>query len=242
MLELGRFPSGGHPIPGFLVELEDGRRALIDTGFRVPRPGPEHDAVAAHLTATGFGDDDAAYLLTTDGRRLLLDELARTGTDPDGISLVIQTHLDLDHSGNHDLFPHAEVLVQRAALDAADRDTGQRSWPIRASSGGVRWRLLDGDTLLAPGLEAVETPGHVPGHQSVLVHLPGGVLLLTGDAVFDASDWRPDRSPHPFDVDGTAAVASTRRLLALAEQHAVRDVIFGHDTAQWSRTARATYG
>jgi N-acyl homoserine lactone hydrolase len=241
VLELGRFPSGGHPIPGFLIELEDGRRALIDSGFRAPRPGPEHDAVAAHLRATGFGAEDAAYLLTADGRRLLLDELARTGTEPDGIALVIQTHLDLDHSGNHDLFPRAEVVVQRAAVDAADRDTSQRSWPVRATSGPVHWRPLDGDATVAPGLDVVATPGHAPGHQSVLVHLPGGAVLLTGDAVFEAADWRPDRSPHAFDVDGPAAVDSTRRLLALAEQHAVLHVIFGHDPAQWSRIVHATY-
>jgi N-acyl homoserine lactone hydrolase len=210
-------------------------------GFRAPSPGPEHDAVAAPFAATGFGPEDAAYLLRTDGRRLLLDELARAGTGPESISLVVQTHLDLDHSGNHDLFPRAEVSVQRAALAAADREAGQRYWPVRAASGWVLWRVLDGDATVAPGVDVISTPGHTPGHQSVLVHLPGGAVLLTGDAVFDAANWRPDRPPHPFDADGIEAVASTRDLLALAERHAVREVIFGHDPAQWQRVARATY-
>lgn len=194
VLELGRFPSVGHPIPGFLVELDDGRRLLVDSGFRAPRPGTERDAVA----------------------------------------VLVLTHLDLDHSGGLDLFPNAEVAVQRAALETADRDTDQRSWPVRAASGGVRWRLLDGDGTVAPGVDVVATPGHVPGHQSVLVHLRGGAVLLTGDAVFEEADWRPDRPPHPFDADGPAAVASTRRLLALAAEHGVREVVFGHDPQRWA--------
>jgi len=47
-----------------------------------------------------------------------------------------------------------------------------------------RIRLVDGDTELLPGLELIETSGHVPGHQSVLVRLPKtGAVLLTIDAV-----------------------------------------------------------
>lgn len=234
VLELGRFPSAGHPIPGYLIELDDGRRALVDTGFRAPRPGAERDDVAAHLAATGFGPEDADYLLCTDGRRLLTDELARVGSGPEDVALVVLTHLDLDHSGNHDLFANAEVAVQRAALAAADNETGQRYWPVRAASGWVLWRVLDGDTTVAPGLDVIATPGHTPGHQSVLVHLPGGAVLLTGDAVFEEADWRPDRPPHPFDADGTEAVASTRRLLAVAAEHDVQEVIFGHDPRRWA--------
>lgn len=234
VLELGRFPSGGHPIPGYLIELDDGRAVLVDSGFRKPRPGREHDAVAAHLAATGFGADDATYLLTTDGSALLLDALARTGRSPESVALLVLTHLDLDHSGNLDRFPAAEVVVQAAALDAAHREVDQRSWPVRAAVGPVHWRLLDGDATVAPGVEVVATPGHAPGHQSVLVHLPGGAVLLTGDAVFEEADWRPDRPPHPFDADGDAAVASTRRLLAVAAQQDVRSVLFGHDPRQWT--------
>ena len=47
-----------------------------------------------------------------------------------------------------------------------------------------RIRLVDGDTELLPGLELIETSGHVPGHQSVLVRLPKtGAILLPIDAV-----------------------------------------------------------
>ncbi len=47
----------------------------------------------------------------------------------------------------------------------------------------ARLRLVDGDTALLPGLELLETSGHVPDHQSVLVRLPKtGAILLTIDA------------------------------------------------------------
>lgn len=77
-------------------------------------------------------------------------------------------------------------------------------------------------------------------HQSVLTHLPGGTVLITGDAAFDSGDFRPDRAPHPFDADPVEAAASTRRLLALVEQHPVREILFGHDPEQWPRVARTT--
>ena len=97
-----------------------------------------------------------------------------------------------------------------------------------------RIRLVDGDTELLPGLELIETSGHVPGHQSVLVRLPKtGAILLTIDAVpFGAGFTRgePDDGSNP---NGEAGRASTIKLLDLVEREQIGLVIFGHDTEQW---------
>jgi N-acyl homoserine lactone hydrolase len=91
-----------------------------------------------------------------------------------------------------------------------------------------RIRLVDGDTELLPGLELIETSGHVPGHQSVLLRLPKtGAILLTIDAVpFSESFTRDDQ-------DDEAIRASTIKLLDLVERQHIGLVIFGHDKEQW---------
>jgi len=104
----------------------------------------------------------------------------------------------------------------------------------------LHYRLLDGDTELLPGLNLIETSGHAPGHQSVLVRLPRtGPVLLAIDAVSRASQFTPDRTAAPIDDNEEQLRASTRRLLDLAEREGVTLVIFGHDGEQWQTLKKA---
>ena len=100
-----------------------------------------------------------------------------------------------------------------------------------------RIRLVDGDTELLPGLELIETSGHVPGHQSVLVRLPKtGAVLLTIDAVAFGESWNRDAEGNP---DGEKSRASTIKLLDLVEREQIGLVIFGHDAEQWETLKKA---
>jgi N-acyl homoserine lactone hydrolase len=108
----------------------------------------------------------------------------------------------------------------------------------------LRYRLVDGDTDILPGLTLVSTPGHAPGHQSVLVRLPRtGAVLLAIDAVPMARLFRPNRAATPMDLDPAGAVASTRKLLDRVQREQVALVVHGHDGAQWAalKTAPAFY-
>jgi N-acyl homoserine lactone hydrolase len=97
-----------------------------------------------------------------------------------------------------------------------------------------RIRLVDGDTELLPGLELIETSGHVPGHQSVLVRLPKtGAVLLTIDAVAFREGFVRDLADDGSNPDAEAIRASTNKLLDLVEREKVGLVIFGHDREQW---------
>jgi N-acyl homoserine lactone hydrolase len=83
----------------------------------------------------------------------------------------------------------------------------------------LRYRLVEGDTELLPGLELVESSGHVPGHQSVLVRLPKtGAVLLTIDAVARQRSFTPEREAGPSDENEEMLRASTRKLLDLAQR------------------------
>ena len=118
---------------------------------------------------------------------------------------------------------------------------GMRPFAPNGISRLARIRLVDGDTELLPGLELIETSGHVPGHQSVLVRLPKtGAVLLTVDAVpFAAGFTRDEQEDDGSNPDAAAIRASTIKLLDLVEREHIGLVIFGHDQEQWQTLKKA---
>src|SRR5260370_38882175 len=121
----------------------------------------------------------------SENEKNVLEHLAGLGLHPDDIDLLICTHFDVDHAGYHNAFPQAELIVQRKHYELA-RSGHPRFAPARAhwDLPALRYQLIDGDTELLPGLALLETSGHTPGHQSVLLRLPQtGPVLLAIDAV-----------------------------------------------------------
>ncbi len=94
---------------------------------------------------------------------------------------------------------------------------------------------MEGDTVLLPGVELIETSGHVPGHQSVLVRLPDtGSVLLAIDAVpMEAMSDSESRIMLPNDEDEAETRASTRKLAEIARREGVTLIVYGHDAEQW---------
>jgi N-acyl homoserine lactone hydrolase len=128
-------------------------------------------------------------------------------------------------------------VVQREH-DRAARAGGERFGAARPlwENPTTRWQLVDGDTTLVPGVELIESGGHVPGHQSVLVRLPQtGPVLLAIDAIgLDIAGYTPETRPvNDFDMDHAATRASTRKLVDLAAREGVTLTVYGHDDSQW---------
>ena len=120
----------------------------------------------------------------------LVPALASAGVRPEDISIVIHTHLHYDHAGNNRLLPNARFFVQREELRYALAPTTFDATAYFAPSLGIspdylgtKFELLDGDAGIADGVRVITTPGHTPGHQSVLVDTAGGRYCVTGDAV-----------------------------------------------------------
>jgi len=203
------------PIPCYLVQMSNGKNILIDTGF--PKELPPRAGLQAHKN--------------------VVEQLTLLDIQPDDIDILICTHFDLDHAGHHSIFTNAELIVQRQHDELA-RSGYPRLAPARPMWGhpDLRYRLVEGDTELLPGIELIETHGHVRGHQSVLVRLPQtGPVLLTIDAVMAQSDFTSDRQPRPQDddKDGELVREGARKLIEVAEREQVALVIFGHDGQQW---------
>ena len=223
LMQVGSMPEYQIPIVCYLVQTDDGKHLLIDTGL--PEIMPEGE------TEFENGQD-------------VIAQLASIGVKPDDIDTVISTHYDIDHAGRHAAFTKAQYVVQRLHhLDAASNPRfaalrPQWDQPIE------RIRLVDGDTELLGGLELIETSGHVPGHQSVLLRLPKtGVILLTVDAVPFAEgftrDEQNDVGNDGRDPDAEAVRASTIKLLDLIGREQIGLVIFGHDQGQWETLKQA---
>ncbi len=206
----------------YLVQTSDGRNILIDSGLPAdytPPPG----------------------MPPAENSKNVLEHLADLGLRPGDIDLLICTHFDVDHAGYHDVFTRAELVVQHDHYALA-RGGHVRYAAARAhwDQPALRYRLIEGDTELLPGLWLIETSGHAPGHQSVLVDLPQtGKVLLAIDAVVLQRLFTADRRAWPTDDNEEQLRASTRKLLDLVEREHVALVIFGHDGEQWQTLKKA---
>ncbi len=225
LMQLALLQPLGVPVPGYVIQTDEGKNILIDTGF--PHsfidypPGP----VGPLSLQVEMHPED-----------YIVNRLATIGLRPEDISLLITTHFDADHAGNHELFPHAEIVVQRRHYEIA-RAGHLQSAVVRDHWDrlDLHYHLVDGDTVITPGVELIETSGHVPGHQSVLVRLPNtGPVLLMIDAVPLSSMLDPDtRIVFPGDEDEAATRASTRKAAEVARREEVALIVYGHDAEQW---------
>lgn len=184
-----------------------------------------------------------ATLVRTGGRTVLLDtgrggangrlaaNLRAAGTDPAAVDVIVITHFHGDHIGGlldadgAPAFANARVLVPEGEW-AFWTDAGEEARaPENRRPGfamtrrifapyGARVTRFTGTAEVAPGIRAVQTPGHSPGHVSYLVADGSEQLMVIGDAVTAAELFvaRPDWVPG-FDQDPQAAVATRRALL-----------------------------
>lgn len=168
------------PIPWFayLIKHPEGN-VLFDTG---PHPLLGTDPVSRLGTGADTWDIDVG----PDDN--IVSQLARAGVSPAEITRIAVSHLHLDHGGGLEFFPDVEVLVQRKELRFAFwPPVYQRSAYARKDfEGDVRWKELSGryDIFGDGRLVLIPTPGHTPGHQSLLVKLQNESKILVGDAAY----------------------------------------------------------
>jgi N-acyl homoserine lactone hydrolase len=229
IMQLGVNSTTGSPYPGYLIQADDGSNILVDTGF-----GPQ-------MVELSRRPDHQGARVTSDD--LVVNRLARLDVRPENIRYLIATHFDGDHAGSLATFPEAEIVVQRQHYEVAKaghtRFAGTRDqW----GDPRLRYRLVDGDTELLPGVELIETSGHVPGHQSVLVRLrKTGPVLLAIDAIPHAlGDHTPENRPlTQYDQEESGTRASTRKLVDLAARENVALIVYGHDPDEWKKLKKA---
>jgi N-acyl homoserine lactone hydrolase len=164
--------------------------------------------------------------------RPISDVLGAEGFAIGDVDLVVNCHLHADHAGQNVAFPGAPIYVQpaeRAIARAADYTI--ECW---IDGPGVEYREVAGDHEILPGVRILATPGHSPGHQSLLVETAEGPTVLAGQAVYSTGEWigrAGAREGRSTARDQPAYDRSVDKLRALEP---VR-VWFGHDRESWIR-------
>jgi glyoxylase-like metal-dependent hydrolase (beta-lactamase superfamily II) len=208
-------PDGTLPfnLGSFLIR-EDDTWSLVDTGF-----GNRPDTRGGGLDA----------------------ELQRAEVSPDAISRVIITHLHGDHIGGNTIdvdgkpvpaFKNARYVLQRADWDHYQQpDRKSASLPIVLCADPIHEAglldLLDGGQSLSAGISTILTPGHTPGHQSVLISSGDQKVVILGDAShtpiqLSEPDWAPS-----FDFDPAQSSRTRADLFDRIEQEGLT-IAAGH--------------
>ena len=226
------------PVPFFLIDHPKGK-VLFDTG---------NGLGVAKNPAAHWGDLVNIYYPNMREEDYVTHQLKRIGVSPDEIAYVILSHLHLDHAGGVGEFPKAKYIVQRDELHwAYVPDFYQKKAYIRADfDKEVAWLILDGrdadnyDVFGDGRLVIWITPGHTPGHQSLLVKLDhAGEFLLTGDSCYTEEILNEDVLPGLV-WSPSVALRSIQRLRQARDAKGIT-VITGHDPFAWERFKPAPY-
>lgn len=177
---------------GSLTVRSGGKLIIVDTGLQAP---------------------DGTLLRQMDQKRV----------DREAVDLVVLTHLHPDHVGwnmsdGRPTFPRARYLVPRNDWDywtqpsVLESSSHVRDQVLPLESLNVM-DLIEGDFAVTDELTTIETPGHTPGHISIVIHSAGQRGFILGDVAHSPAqaqhtDWNPG-----FDVDGETSRHTRHRVL-----------------------------
>lgn len=212
------------PVPAYLIETDDNRRILVDTGMHRkhildPEVTFRGRPISRFITPIMREADDIEH------------RLGAIGLATSDIDILVSTHFHFDHAGNNADFSGARIVAQHDAHAHARANPTifpRDIWDLP----DLDYDLIDGDLDLAPGVTLVSTPGHVPGHMSVVVRLPrSGTMVLAIDAIplresIEGDSWAGQLNPEQARVSG-------HRLAEIARRE--RGVLIpGHDPDIWT--------
>jgi len=222
------------PVPGVLLEV-DGGWLLLDTGFNTALIRDVwlrrrfHAQPGFHSVLPGPGEP-------------IEEALERKGIPFDGITAVAVSHLHLDHAGGLKLFAgrvpvHAQRREVEFGLSGDPAVEANDIFRVDFDDPRIDWRLADGDAEIAPGVTAVSTPGHTPGHQSFMVELDesagGGGFVFAFDAADLTENIEREVAVGGFiGVGPEETVEQIRRLKSIAAEKRYH-LVPGHDPQAW---------
>lgn len=206
----------GQPVdmPAWTAAIEgNGKRILVDTGIADP-------AWVERVMVPCWIDDEDRFDRA----------LGALGWSVNSIDIVINTHFHHDHCANNRLLPNAQFYATareweyaRAPIEPQAVNYSHRYWeqePLTI----FNYVLIGTDYFqVAPGLMTFFTPGHTPGHQSVLVNTDEGRLCVTGDAVAFRQSFEEHRCSAIL-TSVTEAMESLDKIRRLADR-----VLMNHD-------------
>jgi glyoxylase-like metal-dependent hydrolase (beta-lactamase superfamily II) len=182
------------------------------------------DAIAAMPNGLAPADPKA---ITWRRPKTLAQQLDQLGVKPSDVKGMAVSHTHPDHIGNVELFPSTMLYVQKAEYQWPGPNKEPRFNPAHPVT------LLEGDRdVFGDGsLTILSTPGHTPGHQSLLVKLPKtGAVVLSGDAAHFKANW-DNRAIPSINFSKEQTTASMQKLADTLEK-TKGQLWINHDKAQ----------
>jgi glyoxylase-like metal-dependent hydrolase (beta-lactamase superfamily II) len=201
--------DAGQPLPvcGYLVEHPTAR-ILYDTGLT-----PVDDWLRQRYAPRGS---------------TVAQVLATVGLEAGDIDLIVNCHMHVDHAGGNSAFPDVPIYVQDPELEAAQGP--DVTFPeYTFDFPGATLRVIDGEIEPVPGVRIVPTPGHTPGHQSLVVETAAGSVLLAGQSFDRASDFGFAAFSHRLARDGLDTIGVFPPWMARIDELAPVRGLFAHD-------------
>jgi glyoxylase-like metal-dependent hydrolase (beta-lactamase superfamily II) len=230
------------PCPAFLLTHPGAGSILVDTSL--------HSSVAAE-PRENFGRL-AAWVARPriEPGRDLPSQLRELGADPRSISLVVMTHLHIDHASGISEFPSSTFVLSRTEWTTAT--TGSRpllrGYRPQHYDNVFDYRLVDFDgervdsyasfgsafDLFGDGsVRLVFTPGHTLGHMSVIARLRDRDFVIAGDAVYTMRQLEGGPG-QPRPQDPHLWRRSLQELQLFHRQYPQAVISPGHDAAHWA--------
>jgi len=224
------------PVPFLLIEHPKGK-ILFDTGSAYE---------TIHNKKEHWGGILAAYDPVMTEEQWCVNAIKKVGCQPEDIKYVIMSHLHLDHAGCIGHFPNAKYIVQREELHFAYvPDYYMKAAYIRKDfDKDVDWLILEGwrddklDLFGDGSIFIYLTPGHTPGHQSILVNLPNsGPMFFAADSCYTMENFENNVLPGLMWNAGET-IRSVQRMQNLQELCGAT-IVTGHDPEAWKGFKKA---
>jgi glyoxylase-like metal-dependent hydrolase (beta-lactamase superfamily II) len=175
--------------------------------------------------------------------KALSDSLKEIGVAPAQVQHFAMSHHHNDHSGNANYFGASTLYMQQAEYDAVFGPEPQKYGVVVANFEklkGAKVVKLNGEhDVFGDGSVVIKsTPGHTPGHQSLLVRLPkSGLVLLSGDLVHQQANWEAMRAPG-FNFNVARSVESMKQVDAFLKSSGAK-LWINHDKPSNAAIAKA---
>jgi glyoxylase-like metal-dependent hydrolase (beta-lactamase superfamily II) len=228
------------PFPFGFVYIEEGsgRKILVDTGFSDKEWETVYAPAVEAIGLQNFGLTPAA--------------LAKIGVTPEDITDIILTHLHTDHAGGLNQFPNARFYIQKAELQYAViapefqfTTHGHYNADIVVDMVRLAYQervnILVGDHVLFDGISVIHTPGHTPGHQSVMARTDSGLVSILGDAAHSYSNLFEEK-PGAINVNLIQCLQSYRKIKTTPGYDSKKVVVFhGIEVTRFPEVAEHVY-
>jgi N-acyl homoserine lactone hydrolase len=168
-----------------------------------------------------------------------IDEALRAaGHSVADVAAIANCHFHPDHAGGNHHFANVPIFVQKAEAAHARSDADYTHLPHVIDFADAKIEEIDGEAGPWPGITLIPTPGHSPGHQSLVVETKEGRVILAGQALNFSSDYARHRYSHELARAGEPHGPYPDWIATFQKLDPVR-VHFAHDRAVWQKGSAA---